>query len=189
MNFELTTEQTALCEAARRCTDTNDESLRHALRSIGTAGILGAALRGPQPAPRLTSMTDARRSILVVEDDRELRDTIADVLAEARFEVVTAADGCEALAHLNAGVRPDLILLDLHMPHMDGYQATKRIRQLEQEGNLPASRIIAMTASAMPGDRETCLQAGMDDYLAKPVDLVELRNVLLRAFTAAQTNA
>jgi len=75
----------------------------------------------------------------------------------------------------------DIILMDCRMPEMDGYEATRKIRQLEAERNLKPTHIIAMTASAMVGDHEFCLAAGMDDYTTKPVDQHVLGAALKKA--------
>jgi CheY-like chemotaxis protein len=72
--------------------------------------------------------------------------------------------------------------MDCHMPEMDGFEATRRIRALEKEQSLGPIRIVALTANAMHGDREVCFQAGMDDYISKPVNMEELKALLKRNF-------
>jgi len=79
-----------------------------------------------------------------------------------------------------------VILMDCQMPEMDGYDATRKIRQLEMERKLSHTRIIAMTANAMQGDRQRCLAAGMDDYIPKPVDTADLKNALAKAVSETE---
>jgi CheY-like chemotaxis protein len=117
-----------------------------------------------------------RLRILVAEDN-PVNQRVAIRLLEKDGHVVTIANhGREALAALDRGAF-DLVLMDVQMPEMDGFEATRAIRQREagSDRRLP---IVAMTAHAMKGDRERCLAAGMDDYLAKPVQRSELDRVL-----------
>ena len=90
-----------------------------------------------------------------------------------------AGNGMEAIAAWREG-KGDIILMDCQMPEMDGYEATRQIRKLEFEEKLPRTRIIAMTANAMQGDREVCLAAGMDGYISKPVNMDELTAALAK---------
>jgi two-component system sensor histidine kinase/response regulator len=94
--------------------------------------------------------------------------------------VQVVENGMEAVAAWQLDKKA-IILMDCQMPEMDGYQATQKIRELEAEESLPRTRIIAMTANAMQGDRELCLMAGMDDYIAKPVEAAELKRALQKA--------
>ncbi|GAB6040727.1 hybrid sensor histidine kinase/response regulator [Endothiovibrio diazotrophicus] len=120
-----------------------------------------------------------RGRVLVVEDNAVNRQVAVGMLVRFGLDPDTAADGEQALARLEEG-RYDLVLMDLQMPVLDGDQATRRLREREQEGGLVPTPVVALTAYAMAGDREAALAAGMDDYLTKPVSLSELEAVLER---------
>ncbi len=108
----------------------------------------------------------ARKRILVVEDNLDNRRILVYRLRRiADFEIVEASNGQEALELIEAA-RPDLIFMDLKMPIMDGWEATRRIRASEGPHHIP---IIALTAQAMAGDEQKALAAGCDDYVAKPI--------------------
>jgi|SRR5690606_16267993 two-component system cell cycle response regulator DivK len=114
------------------------------------------------------------KRILVVEDNPDNRILITDILSALNYEVVVATDGESGVA-LARSERPDLILMDLSLPKMDGWTAATQIKQDESLGHIP---VIALTAHAMVGDREKALQAGCDDYVSKPIDLRELASKL-----------
>jgi CheY-like chemotaxis protein len=108
--------------------------------------------------------------IWVVEDNEENWDMISRRLQRRGYTVARAADGQEAV-EMAARERPDLILMDVSLPVMDGLEATRRIRAHAETQTIP---IIAVTAHAMSGDRDKALAAGCDDYHAKPVELPRL---------------
>jgi CheY-like chemotaxis protein len=110
--------------------------------------------------------------ILLVEDNVTNQKLASVLLHKRGYRVDVAANGVEALAMLEKSPY-DLILMDIQMPEMNGLEATQAIRQREQQTNTHIP-IIAMTASAMKGDRERCLAAGMDDYVVKPIQPDEL---------------
>jgi len=117
--------------------------------------------------------------ILLVEDNEMNRDMLSRRLIRKGFEVVMAIDGEQALA-LAQSELPDLILMDMSLPVIDGWEATRRVRATEATSNIP---IIALTAHAMSGDREKTLNAGCDDYDTKPIEmprLLEKIDALLR---------
>ena len=91
-----------------------------------------------------------------------------------------ARDGAEAIARAREE-RPDVILMDIQMPGLDGLEATRSIRTVANLATIP---IIALTALAMPGDRERCLQAGVDDYMSKPVSLKDLEKAIEKAIAS-----
>ena len=139
------------------------------------------AARGA-PAARPDAAVDAGPAperplrILLAEDNEVNRRLALRLLERGGHTVVAAANGHEALAIL-ARDRPDLILMDVQMPGMDGLEATRRIRSMEQPG-APRIPIVALTAHAMSGDRDDCLAAGMDAYLTKPIRVDELRRIV-----------
>ncbi len=114
------------------------------------------------------------QSVLVVEDNPDNRVLIMDVLTSLDYVVYEAVDGEEGVAQAVA-CKPDLILMDLSLPVMDGWTATRKIKDNPE---LKHIKIIALTAHAMVGDREKALEAGCDDYVSKPIDLRELTQKL-----------
>jgi two-component system, sensor histidine kinase and response regulator len=117
--------------------------------------------------------------ILLAEDNTINQDVALGQLDRLGYTADVVANGLEALNAVNS--KPyDIILMDCMMPEMDGYQATKKIRELERQNVNSRQRlhIIAMTANAMMGDREKCIAVGMDDYVSKPVQLADLRRAL-----------
>jgi two-component system cell cycle response regulator DivK len=123
--------------------------------------------------------TMAAKRILVVEDNLDNRRILVYRLKRiGEYDILEASNGEEALAIVQTPPPPDLIFMDLKMPVMDGWEATKKIRQLEFGREIP---IIALTAQAMAGDEQKALAAGCDDYLAKPiVDLSVVRTKMDR---------
>ena len=117
----------------------------------------------------------AGRRILMVDDDARNIFAITSALESAEVEVVYAENGRVSLERLEDTPGIDLVLMDIMMPEMDGYAATRAIREMDQFRTLP---IIAVTAKAMIGDREKCIQAGASDYIPKPVDLEQLFSLL-----------
>ncbi len=110
--------------------------------------------------------------VLVAEDSPTNQMLVKLLLERMGFEVTIVENGCQAVQKALAG-NFDLILMDIQMPNMNGLEATRALRQEEF-----ATPIIALTANAMKGDREKCLQAGCDDYLPKPIDVKQLTEII-----------
>ncbi len=108
--------------------------------------------------------------ILVVEDNEENRDALSRRLQRRGFEVLLAVDGKAGLAMAKAE-KPDLVLMDMNMPELDGWEAT---RQIKAEPDLVDLPVIALTAHAMSGDRERALECGCADYHTKPIEFPKL---------------
>ena len=165
-------------------------------KPLGQAELLRALLdslvKPPEAAPRITPRREppmpnaAPLRVLLAEDNVVNQKLAARLLAKAGHTVVVAANGAEALERLGCHGTFDLILMDVQMPVMDGFEATIEIRRRESED--PGQhhvKIVAMTACAMQGDRERCLRAGMDAYITKPIRLLELLETLRDCATAA----
>lgn len=132
----------------------------------------------PQIAPDAQHKAGAGegRHVLLVEDNPVNRTVVQAMLRSLGFEVSVATDGAEAIRSAESLIFT-AILMDCRLPVIDGYDATRQIRQLPGCADLP---IIALTANALQGDREACLAAGMNDYLAKPFKRTDLQQILQR---------
>jgi CheY-like chemotaxis protein len=115
-----------------------------------------------------------RPIILLVEDAKEATFMFTDYLEQAGYQVLTARDGSSALDQVRQA-HPDLILMDIQLPGMDGLEVIRRLRADPDFHTVP---VLALTAFAMPGDRERCLAAGATDYMAKPVSLKKLAEMI-----------
>ncbi|GAB3506798.1 hypothetical protein GCM10027341_40450 [Spirosoma knui] len=128
-------------------------------------------------AKKLGALTQVleNKTILVADDDVRNIFSLSKALERYNMTVVAALDGKEALQRLEENPAIDVVLLDMMMPQLDGYETARKIREHYQWRNLP---VIAVTAKAMTGDREKCIQAGASDYITKPVDIDQLISLL-----------
>jgi|SRR5579859_5294741 len=120
------------------------------------------------------------KRILIVEDKATSRELLRTVLEKQGYGVLEAHDGKEALRILREGV-PDLVLLDLQIPLHNGYEV---LREIRRDDRLAAVPVVALTASAMQGDREKALAAGFTGYIAKPVAMAHIRDEVNRLLAA-----
>lgn len=133
----------------------------------------------PRKLPTLAQAQAEHSLVLLVDDHPTNRAVIARQLALAGYASESAEDGEQGLARWRTG-RYALVLTDVHMPRLDGYQLTRAIREEEARDHRAHTPVIALTASALKGEAERCLAAGMDDYLAKPVGIPSLATMLAR---------
>lgn len=178
----------------------DDEALRHDANAIGTlalpasaaevevaARLLLAQLAGaPLPSARsagVVTWDESLGALLVAEDNPVNQRVAAAMLRRLGYEVDVVDNGAKAVEAMSTRGY-DAVLMDCEMPVLDGFEATRRVRAAEGDGRRVP--IIAMTAHVLRGDRERCIGAGMDDFIAKPIDLVRLGRVLARWVTDAR---
>jgi signal transduction histidine kinase/ActR/RegA family two-component response regulator len=179
-----------LAIAKQLCTLMNGEISFDSEESVGSTFRFKIQLNAPENSThQATDALHGRASegysdnnrILLVEDNQVNQIVALELLKQLGLAADLAVDGQDAINQLKRTDSPyDLILMDCQMPVMDGYQATKAIRAGEAGEPNRSTKIVALTANAMKGDREICLQAGMDDYVSKPLEIDEFNAVLSR---------
>ncbi len=116
-----------------------------------------------------------RQNILVIDDDKKNIFALCAVLRSRGYECIGVQSAPEGINHLSKDKNIGMVLMDIMMPDMDGFQAITEIKKLEDLSSIP---IITITAQAMPGDREKCIAAGANDYLSKPVNIDHLMDMI-----------
>ena len=115
--------------------------------------------------------------VLVAEDDQANSMVALELLSLLGYEADHVTSGIEAIERVKSG-RYSIVLMDMHIHGMDGLEATRRIREYEKQSGVNPTAILCLTASALPGDREKCLSAGMNDYLSKPFRMEDFETKL-----------
>ena len=145
------------------------------LDKVNRTGKTAAAFTGTHGTEKTGKNNISGKRVLIVDDDERNIFALSSALQSYGLEVHSAFDGREALSRLDEMPGVDLVLMDIMMPKMDGYEATRYIRQQQKWQKLP---IIALTAKAMADDREKCIVAGANDYITKPVDFDRLVSLM-----------
>lgn len=166
-------------QGERSSIDRESQGLSEEVRpkAINTSTSKKPLLNPQEDSPDLYHLSHS--PVLLVEDNKINQRVSETLLRRLGFQIEIAQNGSEAVAMWRDNRHP-IIFMDCQMPTMDGFAATKRIREEEAEACLSRTWIIAMTALAMKGDREICIENGMDDYVSKPIHLAELKTVLAR---------
>ena len=149
---------------------------------MGRAVVLPLPCPWHHPISHVQRETAMSEKILVVEDNPQNMMVILMTLRQYGYNLLEAVDGEEAL-QVAERERPDLILIDIQLPKVDGFEVTRRLRQMPAFSSIP---IVALTAHAMKGDEERIIGAGCDDYLAKPFSIYELRRVVAEMLSRHQ---
>ncbi|MGM9483376.1 response regulator [Roseateles sp. NT4] len=139
----------------------------------------GAGVDAPEPGEGSAARGQRQAQVLLVEDNHINQVVALEFLALMGVQARLAKNGLEALAAC-AESAPDLVLMDIQMPGMDGLECARRIRAQQREGKLPNFPILALTAHALDADVAASLEAGMDEHLTKPLDFAALRTRLQR---------
>ena len=160
--------------------------LARAAETAPKKGVPAITDNGESPGRRSAAAKGSRGRVLVVEDDKVSQLVATAIVEELGFSADLAENGFDALEAI-ARTTYSAVLMDCQMPEMDGYTATRRIRL--REGSAGHTPVIAMTAAAMEGDRERCLEAGMDDYISKPIRPEEVEAALAQWVDPALTKA
>lgn len=164
------------------------------IKPITTSALTKALLKAlnanhmaPRNTPKITNQENTSAiKILAAEDNKTNQLVLKAMLKKAGLDLLLGENG-KIATELYRHHRPDLVLMDMSMPEMDGLQATQLIRQAEAEMGLARCPIIALTANAMTGDKERCIEAGMDDYLSKPINKQALLKMIKKWSTPIET--
>jgi signal transduction histidine kinase/DNA-binding response OmpR family regulator len=155
--------------------------LRMALaKALAAARSTPTPVAAPVPgaaAPAASAAPVRKARVLLAEDNAVNRTVVLGMLEDLPLDIEIAENGAAAFAAYCANP-PDIVLMDVSMPVMDGYEAARSIREHERDNQLPRAPIVALTAHVLAGDKERCFQAGMDDFLGKPVEAAKLRSVV-----------
>jgi two-component system, sensor histidine kinase and response regulator len=187
----LTSAGQPISEAARKeiggC-----ELLRKPVRLENLPNIISSSLQTQQSAAQESCAAaavpakDSHMHILVAEDNKTNQLIVKAMLKNAAVSLTFADNGCEALQKF-AELRPDVVLMDMSMPQMDGVEATRAIRNFEREKTFGHCPIIALTSNAISEDRDHCFGAGLDDFLSKPVTKKALTDIVQKWGTPCRT--
>ncbi|MFG6488165.1 response regulator [Roseateles sp. BYS78W] len=157
----------------------------HSLWLSAAAGGVGAGM--PQPGTD-EDVTDQRQPQVLLVEDNHINQVVAlEFLALMGVQARLAKNGIEALAACEEAA-PDLVLMDIQMPGMDGLECARRLRAQQRDGKMAAFPILALTAHALDADVAASMEAGMDEHLTKPLDFVALRTRLQRWLKLPQAN-
>jgi len=154
-------------------------TLLQAFTALGSPVAQPVATQGLAAAPKLQLADEFPLNVLLAEDNNVNQKVALRFLERLGYRADAVSNGLEVITALETR-QYDLVLMDLQMPEMDGLEASRQIRRLLPPGRQP--KIVALTANAMQGDRELCLDAGMDDYISKPVKLHEIGAAIRRLF-------